>query len=124
MRVHGDDRRLFYGDLFDTPHGDVNVCRVYPGNISGWHRHQYQTDRFFVVTGKLKFGLRHDSGTEWFCLDAHHPAVLVIPPGTWHGYANLWSDDAIYVMWADQKYTGADEERDPAEASEWAVVVR
>lgn len=111
MRIHADDRRLLFADIFPTNHGDVNVIRLYGGALSAWHRHQRQTDHFFCVSGRVRLGaIGPEDVLTWMVLDEHQPGVATIPPNTWHGYQGF-AGDAILLMWADRKYDGTDEER-------------
>ena len=127
MRTHADPRRLFLGDLFDTPDGDVNLVRLYPGSVCAWHRHQKQTDRLFCVTGAVRIGLiRMPEGysihspypVEWFVLDERSPGPLTIPPDTWHGYGAI-TDPCILLQYNTPKYNPADEERQPLKKLPW-----
>ena len=117
MRVHVDERRAAYCALFDEAGlpGDINVFKINKGAITCWHRHQKQTDRFFVVKGRIlfqhfKYG-QEDRESEMLT-DRGDPiwdAPCRIPPGYWHGYEAL--EDSILIMYLDQKYDPSDEER-------------
>ena len=113
MREHVDDRRHLYADIFPTTEGDVNLIRLFDGALSAWHRHQKQTDYFFCVSGRVRFGLCDGVGNgEWLVLDEGNG--LQISPDTWHGYW-AFSGDATLLMWATQKYNPDDEERKSVE---------
>lgn len=119
MRTHADPRRLFLGDLFDTPDGDVNLVRLYPGAVCAWHRHQKQTDRLFCVTGAVRVGLLGPDGKpDWLVLDERSPGPFTIPRGTWHGYGAL-TEPCILLQYNTPKYDPTDEERQPLKKLPW-----
>lgn len=72
-----------------------------PGQISGWHVHRVTTDRIFVNHGVIKivlFDARKGSRTRGalnvLCHGEQRPALVVVPPGVWHGVQNIdrgWS---------------------------------
>lgn len=110
MRVHIDHRRVGFWDIFADAGlpGDVNVVILKRGEVCGWHKHQRQTDRFFVVDGTVRFGMAADAGTCTMLDRTNADGVLVVPPGMWHGYMAL-EDDAIVLQFNDQHYTPDDE---------------
>lgn len=55
MRKFKDDRGRSYCDIFpEIGKGDINVSIVYPGTIKAFHRHAYQDDYWFVISGHLR----------------------------------------------------------------------
>ena len=113
MRVHVDDRRLFYGDVFGTTDGDVNIVTLFAGGpVCGWHRHESQDDMFFVVRGIVKVGWIDRAGNGGFVtLCRESPGPITIEAGKWHGYVCLGAEDAVIVQWLNRKYDPTDEER-------------
>ena len=68
-RLYDDDRARracdvfgFTGDDKVQMAGDINITWAYPGRVVAWHRHQKQTDHWFVIKGHLKVGLLVDDG--------------------------------------------------------------
>ncbi len=119
-RIHDDDRRKGTFDVFHTPGGDINYSVIYPNAIAAWHRHQKQTDHWYVICGSLKVGL-YDEETkklEWVYLHAQERQTLVIPPGIWHGWKNLSGGETILSYYISEKYNESDpdEERKPVGA--------
>lgn len=112
MRVHADSRRVAYCDLFPegTPGGDVNVFVFNEGARTYWHRHQRQTDRFFVAKGLLAVSTTRGPGLPVTEHVLREGETLVIRPGLWHGYECLLHE-TVLVMYLDQKYDPTDEER-------------
>ncbi|TAL24123.1 MAG: dTDP-4-dehydrorhamnose 3,5-epimerase, partial [Aquabacterium sp.] len=63
-----------------------------PGDLSAWHAHRRTTDRLFCGYGHVKLALydaRTASATRGRLMElrmgADRPALVVIPPGVWHG---------------------------------------
>jgi dTDP-4-dehydrorhamnose 3,5-epimerase len=82
-----------------------------PGSISAWHVHVHTTDRLFVSHGTLRIVL-YDAreGSESYQRVSEHrfgalrPALLVIPPGVWHGVQNISSEPALLLNLVDSAY--------------------
>lgn len=112
VNIHGDERRLGIFNIFgDATPGQVNIVRLYPDQLCGWHRHLRQTDYYFCVAGVVKVGLAADLGPSQFVvLDARNPEVLEVPKGTWHGYIAI-GGEATLLQYLDHKYDPTDEER-------------
>lgn len=120
MRVHSDERRTAYCDLFDTP-GDVNLFIVNPGQRTAWHRHQKQTDQFRVLRGTIRFGVTGGPypAPIYETLDGPERAICVMPL-IWHGYENIGTGPAHLLMYLDRKYDPSDEERMSEAEMPWA----
>lgn len=77
--------------------GQVYVSYLRKGIIKAWHKHEHQTDYFYVACGTSKIGLyddRENSPTrgEYQTVvlgDAGLEALLLIPPLVWHGQMSL-----------------------------------
>ena len=135
-RIYDDDRARRACDVFGfTPGGgvnmggDLNVTWIYPGRIIAWHRHQRQSDHWFVVRGHLKVGLMDDAGdVRWVYLSENDRRVLSIPPGVWHGLMALGEEEAIMAYYITDKYDeqNPDEERLSIEEAgvDWTVRVK
>ncbi len=82
-----------------------------PGAISAWHVHQLTTDRLFVSQGLLRvvlFDARNESSTygriNEFRFGAVRPALLLIPPGVWHGVQNISNTPALLLDLVNEAY--------------------
>jgi dTDP-4-dehydrorhamnose 3,5-epimerase-like enzyme len=116
VRAHVDDRRAFFGDLFDLATGDVNVVVLLPGSVCAWHRHAEQDDQLFCAKGTVRVGMKSKAECQpneitWEVLDERNPRVITVPRGLYHGYQNLGPERAILVGYNNRKYDGSDEER-------------
>ena len=135
-RLYDDDRARracdvfgFTGDEKVRMAGDINITWAYPGRVVAWHRHQKQTDHWFVIKGYLKVGLLDDDGNhKWVYLGENDRRVLSIPPGVWHGYMVMGEEETILMYYITSKYNehNPDEERmTPEEGGvDWSVPVR
>lgn len=113
MRHHADGRREFWGDIFELPNGDLNVVKLKPHVPIAWHRHQRQTDRLFLVSGKLRVGIVGDA-PEFFTLMPGQ--TLTIPQNRFHGYEAIGRNTVVVQFNGPGKYDGSDEERHPIDA--------
>jgi dTDP-4-dehydrorhamnose 3,5-epimerase len=129
-RLYDDDRARRACDVFGTAtEGDINISWAYPGRIVAWHRHQKQTDHWYVVKGNLKVGLMDDDrNVRWVYLTQDDRRTLSIPPGVWHGYMVLGNEEAILMYYITEKYNleNPDEERLTVEAAgvDWSVPIK
>lgn len=119
MRYHEDGRRRFWGDIFDTPNGDINVVQLAPGIVIAWHRHLRQDDQIMAIYGAAyvqaidPIGERH----VWN-LNAPKDQPISIPRGWWHGYAT--TEGATLVQFnGPGKWDGTDEERMSMDKMPW-----
>lgn len=86
-----------------------------PGTVSAWHAHADTTDRMFCVSGRMLVALydgRKNSPTEGklatYRVGTIRPALIVIPPGVWHGVKNIGAEPAILINMCDHPYRHAD----------------
>jgi len=135
-RLFDDDRGRracdvfgFTGDESLNMGGDINITWAYPGRVVAWHRHQKQSDHWFVIKGFLKVGLLDGRGqVRWVYLGENDRKVLTIPPGVWHGYMVLGEEEAVLMYYITSKYNPEepDEERLSIEEAgiDWSVPVK
>ena len=135
-RLFDDDRARracdvygFTGDPAIKMAGDINITWAFPGRVVAWHRHQKQSDHWFVIKGYLKVGLLDDDGNaRWVYLGENDRRVLTIPPGVWHGYMVLGEEEAVLMYYITSKYDekNPDEERLSIEDAgvDWSVPMK
>ena len=82
-----------------------------PGTISAWHAHRVTTDRLFVSSGVFQIVLydaRQNSRTPGrineFRFGTIRPALVIIPPGVFHGVRNISRMPAILLNLVDKAY--------------------
>ena len=109
LRVIPDERGrvmeiLRADDELFSAFGQVYMTTTYTGVIKAWHLHRIQTDNIAAVKGMLKIVLydpREQSPTfgevnEFFIGD-HHPLLLQVPPGVYHGWKCIGSTEALVI---------------------------
>jgi dTDP-4-dehydrorhamnose 3,5-epimerase len=110
-------------ELFSAPWGLATDAvrhlihvRLDPAAISAWHRHSRQTDQIAAIGGAIRvvlFDDREGSPTrgriEEVELDDERPALLVIPPGVWHGVQNMLANaPSAFLNLFDRPYEHGD----------------
>ena len=111
-----DDRGFLY-QIYGSLKGYPQVKRVYVvgnhsrGIIRGLHKHRGEYKSYFAVSGSAKFVVEGgDRGKPIsFILSARRPAVLVVPPGHFHGWISLDENTVVIGM---SNYTLAESEKD------------
>ena len=110
---HGHLVEAFRDDwgVTDQPVVQVNLTVTFPGRVRAWGIHQKTVDRLFAATGSLNivcFDGREDSPTHGafneFLLGGRNQGLVVIPPGVWHGWQNIGTDEATIVSMPSQLY--------------------
>jgi dTDP-4-dehydrorhamnose 3,5-epimerase len=105
-RDHGIITEIYRPEWDPTgaPVVQVYQSRLFPGAIGAWSCHARTTDRLFVNQGLLKvvlYDARPQSATHKLLMEVHagdaRPALIVIPPGVWHGLQNIGTADALVL---------------------------
>jgi dTDP-4-dehydrorhamnose 3,5-epimerase len=111
-----DDRGFLYQIYGNLKDGLPEIKRVYvvgnhsKGVVRGFHKHQGEYKYYFAVSGSAKFLVAAKRGTlTSFILSPKRPAVLVVPPGLFHGWVSLDDDTVIVGM---SNYTLEESEKD------------
>lgn len=92
----------------------VSMSKTFPGVIKAWHRHQHQTDMWYVVSGNIRartYNERTKEAKEYFLGEDYDDNTLTIPPPLWHGYQVLGDKPAVMLYLLDEEYNPKDEER-------------
>ncbi|WP_421913469.1 dTDP-4-dehydrorhamnose 3,5-epimerase [Mesorhizobium sp.] len=108
---------IFRGEweLDTLPVGQVFQRTLYPGSVTGWHAHAVTLDRLFCCAGSVRISLydgRKASpsfGALWHkIVGPLRPAIVVIPPGVWHGVTALGPETALLLNLVDKAYAFED----------------
>ena len=115
-----DERGAVYHMLKETdPHfvrfGEIYFSMVHPGVVKAWKNHTRLTANYACVFGRIKLVLfddragssTHGAVTEQY-LGPEEYALVVIPPGIWHGFQGASEPLAVLANCAT-------EPSDPAE---------
>lgn len=121
MEIMRSDEELF------VKFGQVYMTTNYPGVIKAWHYHKKQSDHVACIKGMIKLVLydgRENSSTkerlnELF-LGEHHPILVRIPAGVWHGWKGIGEDECMVINVPTEVYNYAepDEYRLPYDTDE------
>lgn len=86
-----------------------------PGMVSAWHAHRHTTDRLFIGGGQAKIVLYDGRATSptagalaEYRFGVERPALLVVPPGIWHGVKALNGQPALIINLVDRAYAYQD----------------
>jgi dTDP-4-dehydrorhamnose 3,5-epimerase len=97
--------------LDGLPVDQVFQVMMFPGAVSAWHVHRFTSDRLFVNHGLIHivlFDAREGSATygllNEFRFGSLRPALVVVPPGVWHGIRNLAPEPSLILNLVDQAY--------------------
>jgi len=116
-RDHGVITEMYRPEWDPTglPVVHIYQSRLFPGALGAWSCHQKSIDRLFVSSGQLKIVLydgRAASPTASLINELHvgdsRPAMVVIPPGVWHGVQNLAGADACLLNFPTVGYVYED----------------
>jgi dTDP-4-dehydrorhamnose 3,5-epimerase len=114
VKRHGVLTEIFRADwgLDDGRVGQVFEVKLGPDEISAWHVHRVTWDRLFVTRGAVRivlFDARRKSPTygavNEFRFGGVRPALVVVPPGIWHGVQNLRAGESRIVNVTDKAYS-------------------
>lgn len=128
--------------------GQFYVTTTYPGIVKGWHLHDRQWDNIVCVRGMLKLVLFDGRGAagdaaavghapsptagelmELF-IGEHRPLLVRVPPGVWHGWKCVGTEEAYVVNAPTEVYVhDAPDQRElppdtPAIPYDWGVRLR
>jgi dTDP-4-dehydrorhamnose 3,5-epimerase len=113
--------------LDDAPVDQVFQVYLKPGGVSAWHTHQVTIDRLFANHGLVKvvlYDARKDSPTHGrlnvFRIGTVRPALVLVPPGVWHGVENISGEPSLLLNIVDRayRYEDPDHWRLPADTKE------
>ncbi|HEV7498487.1 MAG TPA: hypothetical protein VGQ33_00730, partial [Vicinamibacteria bacterium] len=90
----------------------VFEVRLSAGEVSAWHAHRFTRDRLFVSHGSARIVLydaRVGSGSHGlvneFRFGSRRPALVLVPPGVWHGVQNLSRGSSRILNLVDKAYS-------------------
>lgn len=104
-------------DIFpDISAGQINISTTYPGVIRAFHRHKYQDDNWYIVSGQFEVVLatvEDVNGDDVIHKFLGPGEKIKILPGVWHGFKVLGNEPGVLLYWVTNKFDPAkpDEER-------------
>ncbi len=129
MKGNGVLTEIFRADWFENPRPLAQVFQsiIFPGGISAWHAHALTTDQLFAACGSVHIVL-YDARTHSptfgqvneFRVGSFRQALVIVPPGVWHGVRNFGPDNAILLNLVDRayEYTSPDHWRLPIDTDQ------
>jgi dTDP-4-dehydrorhamnose 3,5-epimerase len=125
LKVYPDERGrlmeiLRRDDELFQEFGQVYMTTTLPNVVKAWHLHKRQSDHVVCVQGMIKLVLydpREDSATHGeinqFFLGTHHPLLVRIPPGVYHGWKCVGLEEAVIINIPNEvfDYQNPDEHR-------------
>ncbi|HEY5388700.1 MAG TPA: dTDP-4-dehydrorhamnose 3,5-epimerase family protein [Thermoleophilia bacterium] len=142
MECLRNDDELFIG------FGQFYMTTTLPGVVKGWHLHDAQHDNIVCVKGMIKLVLFDGRGAagdaaapgqkpsptagriDEFFLGEHNPLLVRVPPGLWHGWKCVSTEEAYIVNAPTEvyKYDAPDQLELPHDSSaipyDWGVQLR
>ena len=101
----------FDHDFWEEPIVYSYCFTIRPGGLKAWGMHLKQADRYFVAAGYVRVVLydgRSASPTfgsfAQFHMTQDARALLLIPPGVWHGDQNYGDIDAVMLNFPTRPY--------------------
>lgn len=116
LTLHNDERGrlmeiLRNDDEIFISFGQVYMTTNYAGVIKAWHCHEKQTDFVVCIKGMIKLVLYDDrkgsqtkGAVEEYFIGEHNNRLITIPPGVYHGWKNIRSDESIVVSVITETY--------------------
>jgi dTDP-4-dehydrorhamnose 3,5-epimerase-like enzyme len=89
---------------------------TYPGqarDLSQWHLHRYQRDRFSVLRGSVAFAVSDGTSTQVTVISSMDPYTLIVPAGVYHCLRCVGPEQAMILNLPDKLYDPKDEWRIP-----------
>ena len=108
----------FDNDFWDEPVVYSYCFTIRPGRIKAWGMHRKQADRYFLAAGSVRvvlFDGRKESPTyqqfAQFNLTEDSRALLLIPPGVWHGDQNWGEREAVMLNFPTRPFDREDPDK-------------
>ena len=113
--------------------GEIYFSTVYPGVVKAWKNHRRLTANYACVHGRIKVVLyddRSESATTGGLMEVvigpDEHALVIIPPGIWHGFQGIGEAVSILANCATEPSSPDElDRRDPGSAEipyEWGLL--
>jgi dTDP-4-dehydrorhamnose 3,5-epimerase len=98
--------------------GEIYFSTVYPGVVKAWKNHRRMTSNYACIHGRIKIVLfddREGAATRGNVMEVvvgpDEHALVVIPPGIWHGFQGMAEPVSILANCATEPHDPAELER-------------
>ena len=102
--------------------GEIYFSTVYAGVVKAWKNHRRMTANYACIHGRIQVALHDDrdsSPTHGTTFDLHispeEHALVVIPPGVWHGFMGLAEPVSILANCATETSDPDELDRRPSD---------
>lgn len=104
IKRFSDKRGYFSEFLKNENFGQISFFSILPKKIRGNHYHHTKTEKFVVITGKVRFNFINVINKKRFSLLASENTNLVVNtiPGWAHNIENIGSKTAKVLVWANE----------------------
>lgn len=114
-----------YNVFPSIPEGQVNISTTYPGVIRAFHRHWYQEDNWYIVSGQFEVVLAEEYSIPLFDengqrdedVKVHYlgPGESIsIPRLVWHGFKVLGTEPGTLLYYVTKKFDADDPDEERA----------
>lgn len=106
LPVYRDARGVFVEMLKTPDAGQFSFFTALPGVRRGGHYHHTKTEKFLVIKGRARFGLKHVITKEVHYVETSgdHPQIVETLPGWAHDITNIGEDELVVMLWANEKF--------------------
>lgn len=106
LKSFSDHRGYFTEFLKCSNFGQISFFSILPGQIRGNHYHNTKTEKFVVITGKVRFNFVNIITKEKFSILSNEKTNLVVStiPGWGHNIQNTGMQTAIVLVWANEVF--------------------
>lgn len=103
---YSDERGVFVEMLKTHDSGQFSYFTITPGVTRGAHYHHTKTEKFLVVKGtvRIRFRSLFDGDDFELVVNSETPQVVDSIPGWVHDITNKGNDEAIVMLWANEKF--------------------
>ena len=134
-RIADERGAVFHMLRSDDPHfagfGEIYFSTVHPGVVKGWKNHRRLSANYACIHGRIRIVLyddREGSGTRGAVQEVEvgpeEYALVVIPPGIWHGFQGIAEHLSILANCATEPHDPDELDRldphSPAIPFDWA----
>jgi UDP-2-acetamido-2,6-beta-L-arabino-hexul-4-ose reductase len=105
--IQNSDTRGAFTEIFKIDQGSqTSLIRMLPNSVRGNHLHNSKIEKFFVITGTVRFTFRNpfNSDEHHMTSDGNLGMVILAIPGWWHSIQNIGDSEALVLVWANELF--------------------
>ena len=100
-----NDNRGYFTELFKNKNGgQISFFTIKPKKIRGNHFHNSKTEKFFLLSGKVRVSFECVMKKKKFSIifEDKKPEVFLTKPGYAHNIENIGNKDAKFIVWSNE----------------------